>query len=206
MQKVIFAMSAGLLLGCIELNGCGTRVLVQPSADMATYNRVAILPFETDSFLSTVGHQLADEILVRIMEKAPELEMVERSRIDTLIQEQNLNRDGYLNLESAIKVGRLLGVKAIVTGSTTVSIGDIQPTSLHPQRVATGAATIRFIDTETGKIIWAKREQTEYATYTTGGEGGVPYGIKTDHEMIQVVIQRLGEALAKHFYPHDEIR
>jgi TolB-like protein len=194
-----------VLMLCLLL-GCGQRVLVQPQADMSRYNRLAILPFETDSFLSTIGHQVADEILVQILDKAPDLEVVERTRIDALIQEQRLSQEGYISLESAIRVGRLLGVKAIVTGSVTVSIGNIRVSSLNTQRVATGVATIRFIDTETGKIVWAKREQSEYGTFTTSPEGSTPYNIKTDHEMIQEVIHRLGQLLAHPFYPHYEIQ
>ncbi|MCK5242537.1 hypothetical protein KAR34_08805 [bacterium] len=184
--------------------GCGKRVLVQPSANMSDYSRIAILPFETDSFLSTLGHQMADELLVVLLEKAPQIDMVERSRIDALLQEQKLSKQGYISMESAIQVGRLLGVRAIVTGSITVSIGEVQPTPLSPQRIATGVATIRFIDTETGKIIWAKREQNQYAVYTTTVDGRSPYSDKTDHEMMQAVVQKLGQLLAKPFYSHYE--
>jgi len=205
MNRIAFNLIVILFMVSI-VSGCGKRVLVQPNADMVTYKRIAILPFETDSFLSTIGYQLADEILVNLLEKAPQLEIVERARIDALIQEQRLARGGFLSLESAIRVGRLLGVQAVVTGSVTVSIGDIQPTSLHPQRVANGVATIRFIDTETGKIIWAKREQTQYTSYITTVDGSNFYGIKTDHEMIQEVICALGQLLAQSFYPHYEIQ
>jgi TolB-like protein len=195
-----------VLLVCTGLSGCGKRVLIQPSADMSHYSQVAILPFETDSFLSTLGHQMADELLVVLLEKAPQLNLVERSRIADLLQEQKLSKEGYLSMESAIQVGRLLGVRAIVTGSITVSIGDVRPTPLSPQRIATGVATIRFIDTETGKIIWAKREQSQYAVYTTTVDGQSPYSDKTDHEMMQTVVQELGQLLAKPFFSHYEIQ
>ena len=45
------AAGCGLLL---LLSGCAHRVLVQPVLDMNQYNRIAVLPFETDSYLSTV--------------------------------------------------------------------------------------------------------------------------------------------------------
>ncbi|MEW6516838.1 MAG: CsgG/HfaB family protein [candidate division FCPU426 bacterium] len=195
-------LGAGLLI----LAGCGQRVLVQPQADMSAYNRIAILPFETDSFLSTIGHELADEIMVAVLEKAPNVELVERGKIDDLLQEQQLVRSGYISVDSAVSVGKLLGVKAIVTGSVAVSIGDIQPTPLSPQRVATGTATMRFVDVTTGRILWAKRAKSEYSSFTQQPDGLAPYNAMTDHEMIQAVIRGLGEQLAQQFYPHYEIR
>lgn len=199
-------MLAGLGALLLAAAGCGQRVLVQPQTDMNEYNRIAILPFETESFLSTIGHQLADEIMVELLDKAPEVQLVERARIDSLLQEQQLVRSGYLSNDSAVAVGKMLGVKAIVTGSVTASIGDIQPTPLSPQRVATGIATMRFVDVATGRILWAKRAKSEYSSYTQHPDGETPYSYRTDHEMVQAVIQDLGKQLAQFFYPHYELR
>jgi TolB-like protein len=193
-----------LMLGLA--GGCAKRVLVQPVADMSRYNRLAVLPFETDSFLSTVGNQLADDIIVNLLEKAPNLNIVERARIDALMNEQNLVRRGYLSPESAIQVGRLLGVKAVITGSISISIGDIRPTALSARRVATGVATVRLIDTETGKVVWAKREKSEYSCYIGSDKESVTFSFRTDHEMVQQVIQKLGGLLAEAFYPHYELQ
>ncbi|MCD4813200.1 CsgG/HfaB family protein [bacterium] len=204
-MKSFFGKSLVILAIMIGLGGCGTRVLVQPKADMGYYNRVAVLPFETDSFLSTVGYQLADEILVQLLETTPALQMVERTQIEALLQEQTMVRSGYMSMESAIQVGRLLGVRAIVTGSVTIAIGDVRSSPLNAQRVATGVATIRFIDTQTGKIIWAKRETAEYGSFKSV-EGSTFYNYKTDHEIVQEVIQTLGKLLARNFYPHYELQ
>ncbi len=205
MKKMALSMAAIVLMLGLA-GGCAKRVLVQPGADMSRYDRLAILPFETDSFLSTVGNQLADEIIVILLEKAPNLNIVERARIDALMNEQQLVRSGYLSQESAIQVGRLLGVKAVVTGSISISIGDIRPTALSTRRVATGVATIRLIDTETGKIAWAKREKSEYSDYIGSDKESGTFNFRTDHEMIQQVIQKLGGLLAEDFYPHYELQ
>ena len=98
-------------------------------------------------------------------------------------------------------VGRLLGVKLIMTGSLSVSIGDIRPAPGSAQRVATGTATARLIDTETGKIIWGGREESNYSTFLDEGK----YSVHTDQEMIEYVIRDLGQQLAQVFYPHYEL-
>ncbi len=184
--------------------GCAPRVLVQPAVDLERYNRIAVLPFESDSFLSTVGHQLADEVVVQLLRKVPTLDIVERTRIDALLQEQNLANRGYLSPESAIAVGKMLGVKAILTGSISLSVGDVRTTRENEQRVASGVATVRFIDVETGKVLWARREKSDYTLFKSFGDRGESYAVKTDHEMIQEIIDDLAKEVIKPFYPHYE--
>jgi hypothetical protein len=106
-----------------------------------------------------------------------------------------------VSAESAVAVGRLLGVKIIMTGSLSVAIGDIRPSPGNAQRVATGTATARLIDTESGKIIWGGREESNYSTFL--GEG--TYSVHTDQEMIEYVIRDLGKQLSETFYPHYEL-
>ena len=197
----------GLALGVVMITGCAHRVLVQPQVDVAQYQRVAVLAFETDSFFSTVGQQLADEMVVELLEKAKNIDVIERSRVDALMQEQQMARGGYVSQETAVKLGSLLGVQLIITGSVSVAVGDIQSTPSNARRLATGTVTLRCIDAMTGKIILAKRERAEYADYfERDEEGNRSYVSRTDHELVQEVIHRLAKAVAKVFFVHEELR
>lgn len=187
-------------------SGCAQRVLVQPPVDIAHYNRIAVLPLETDSYLSTAGNQLADEIVLNLLKFAPQLDVIERTRVDALMNEQHLVRSGYISSESAIALGRMLGVRAILTGSVSLSIGDIQPTPLSLQRVATGAVTVRLIDTETGKVIWGDRRESDYTMLLDTGPGRISGVTKTDQEMVQEVVKDLARSVAQVFYSHYEYR
>lgn len=200
MKYKLVAIIAFLLLS----SGCAKRVLVQPSVDVGVYNRIAVLPFESDSYFSTIGHQLADEIMVQLLKKTEGLEIIERSRIDALMQERHLSSQGYLSSDSAITVGKLLGVKGILTGSVALSVGDVRITQENEQRVATGVATIRFVDVESGKVVWAKREKSDYTLFKSTDSDGSSYAVKTDHEMIQEIIDDLAHQITKPFYPHYE--
>jgi TolB-like protein len=202
--KSFIKIAAASLLALLAA-GCAQRVLVQPVVDTGTYHRLAVLPLETDSYLSTVGNQIADEIVVNLLKNAPQLDIVERSRVDAIIREQDLARAGYISPESAIAVGKMLGVRAILTGSVSVSIGDIQPTALSAQRVATGAATVRLIDTQTGKILWGDRQESQYSTFIGARPDDIGIN-RTDQEMVQEVVKQLGSAIAQSFYPHYEYR
>lgn len=187
------------------LAGCAQSVLVMPEPELDKYKNIAILPFESDNYFATGGTSVADAVMLELLEKAKQTTVIERARIDAVLHEQNLSQQGYISPETAVQVGRLLGVQALVTGSVSVSIGDIRPTPLSQQRMATGTATVRVIDTTTGQVVWAKREQNEYAAFINVTPDGT-YTNKTDQEMVQALIQNLGQQVAKHFYPHYELR
>ena len=199
-----FAKLVGTSLLVILSVGCAPRVLVQPSVDTTRYNRIAILPLESDNYFSTIGNQMADEVVVDLLKNAHDIDVIERSRIDALMREQDLGRAGYVSPESAVAIGRLLGVRALLTGSVSISIGDIRPTPLSAQRVATGVATVRLIDTETGRVIWGDRKQSEYSMFLRTGDTLSVF--KTDQEMVQEVVKQLAIQIAQMFYPHYEYR
>ncbi len=195
----------GLACG-LALAGCAQRVLVQPAVDLERYHRVAVLPFTTDSYLSTLGTQLADEIVVDLLRHAPQVEVMERARVDALIREQSLARGGYLDPQTAVSLGRLLGVQGLVMGSISLSVGNIRPTPLSAQRIATGVVTARLIDAATGKIVWSERKDSDFSQFlTTEPDNTVSY-VWTDQEMIQRVLQDLAESVAQAFYAHEEWR
>ncbi len=193
----------GAILLLAVAGGCAQRVLVQPAVDVSRYHRLAVLPFETESFLSTVGSQLADEVVIALLKNAPDIEVVERARVDALMQEQSLSRGNYLDPRTAIALGKMLGVQALVTGSVTVSIGNIQPTPLSGQRVANGTATVRVIDVETGKVIWGDRRESTSSDFLRNDPDHPSLGnLRTDQEMAQNVMRDLGQKIAQAFYPH----
>lgn len=201
MKRWQYHLSLAVLLFATS---CAQRILVQPTIDVTRYNRLAVLPFETDSFLSTAGNQLADEIIIDLLHNAPNLDVVERTRIDVLLQEQNLARQGLVNPDSAVSVGRMLGVNAVLTGSLSVSISDIRPATMV-LREAGGVATVRLVDAETGKVVWSNRVESQYTTFVSDQHQELVSTI-TDQEMMQNVIQDLGRSLAQAFYPHYELQ
>jgi len=203
-SRVKYAVFAISVLALLMTSACARRVLVQPTLDVARYDRVAVLPFETTSILSTIGNQLADEIILNLVRNAPALDVIERTRIDDLLREQNLARSRVVDPTSAVSLGRLLGVRVIVTGSMSIGVETIEPVLNSRRRVAVGIAIMRLIDTETGKIIWSQREESQSATFL--GEGQSYLNVKTDQDMIQDVVRDLARSLAQNFYEHYEYR
>jgi hypothetical protein len=63
------------------LPSCTRCVLIGSAVDSDVYKRTAITPFVTEGTASAIGSQLADEVTLRLLEKAPQTQIVESTRI-----------------------------------------------------------------------------------------------------------------------------
>jgi curli biogenesis system outer membrane secretion channel CsgG len=88
--------------------------------------RVAILDFEyaaTGQTASIVGgiapSQGVSDLLTNKLVDGGSYTLVERSRIQAVLQEQNLGASGRIDASTAAQVGRILGVDAVIIGSIT---------------------------------------------------------------------------------------
>lgn len=112
---------------------------------------VAVLYFDNNSIgrdaadFAGIGKGIAD-LLITDLAANPELRVVERERIQTLLREQDLVRQGAIDAGTAIRLGKLLGVRHMVTGGFM---------STGSQMVLTA----RTIDVETGRIDNPQRVQ-----------------------------------------------
>ncbi len=196
----------GLVSATVLLGGCAHLVQVPPVVDTSQYHRLAVLPFVAETSFSTVGTLLADDVVVDLFKRAPQIEVMERARVDALLQEQSLAQGPYLDPKTAVSLGKLLGVQALLTGSVSVDIGNVRPTPLSAQRITTGVAIVRLIDAATGKIIWTDRKESEVAQFLdTEPDNSITY-VWTDQETVQRVLQDLAANIAQAFYAHEEWR
>ena len=95
--------------------------------------------------------------------------VIERKKLDAVLQEQNFSNSERANPSSAAQIGKVLGVNAIVVGSVTqfgmddksIDIGGIARTFGGFGRAnvgkkegkATVAVDARLVDVETGEIL-----------------------------------------------------
>ena len=103
-------------------------VLVTPAGAQAPKKRVAVLNFEYGTVSTSVaqifgtnmdvGKGIADILVGRLVE-GPVYTVYERKSIDKIMSEQNLSNSDRADPAAASKIGRLLGVDAIIIGSIT---------------------------------------------------------------------------------------
>jgi curli biogenesis system outer membrane secretion channel CsgG len=175
-NKILGAMT--LLLG-LFLVSCGTTGVSStfkveetpvakfnpPPAGLET-KRIAIIEFKDKTSNSplkgNVGSIAIDE-LTTLLVNSERFQVIERERIDALLQEQGLAGKGIVDANTAAKIGKVLGADLIFTGAITnwevkktkdgtfIIIGGTKSQNLHIELALDG----RIIDTTTGAILFA---------------------------------------------------
>ncbi len=103
---------------------------------------VAIAEFvDLDGKVTSFGKFLAEELVTRLY-KTKKLKVIERQRLDKVIAEQNLSLTEVIEASSAKRIGRILGVDAIVTGTISELGNNFR-------------INARIINTETGELLAA---------------------------------------------------
>jgi TolB-like protein len=103
---------------------------------------IAVLPFENKSGLAEITSTVQDKMITSLY-SLKRFKIIERSQIDKVLSEQKLGMTGAIDPAKAVKVGKIIGVDAILMGSISSS--------------GTGVGMdARLIDTETGTVITAK--------------------------------------------------
>lgn len=164
--------------------------------------RVAVLSFDDAAVQSSsaaalgsshdVGTSLAD-VLVKELLDGRTYSVIERRVIDQVVKEQNFSNSSRADTKTAVAIGRLLGVDAIITGSVTqfgveekeVSVGS-GSLSRVTRGVLTGgkrknatakvSITARLVDTSSGEILTAASGSGEASKASVGG-GGYASGV-----------------------------
>lgn len=135
-------------LWCVVLFLFSTQLFLTTQAQDQV--RVAVLYFENNSLskqeqLEPLSTGFA-EMLITELQKRSGFSIVERHRLNEVIQEQQLSNSAGFDASTASRIGRLLGAQALVLGSFMNSFSD----ELRMD--------IRLIEVETGKTLLAAEE------------------------------------------------
>ncbi|MBN2135174.1 MAG: hypothetical protein JW737_05550 [Acidobacteria bacterium] len=136
--------------------------------------RVAVMEFENNAASQWSSYGLgkaAQDALVTALVESGNFSVIERQKIDMLLAEQGFGESGRVTPQSAAKIGKLLGVQIIITGSVTQfgreeTGGGIA--GLVGGKVVewSGALDARMINVDTGEIMDVAKGE---GTITEGG-------------------------------------
>jgi len=102
-------------------------------------SKIAIIEFsDIQGKVSNLGRYLAEELTTRLY-LTGEFEVVERQLLNKVLQEHQLTLSGIIDENSAVELGKILGVDAIATGSITDLGSGVK-------------VNARLISTESGKV------------------------------------------------------
>ncbi len=154
--------------------------------DYATVQTVSASVFGTNV---DVGKGIVD-LLVTDLVKDGSFSVIERKALDKILAEQNFSNSNRADANSAAKIGKVLGVDAIVVGSITEFGNETKKTGLggmggnwhgmglgnvgHSNTKANVAVTARLINVDTAEIMGVaegKGQSSRASTNLLGGGG-----------------------------------
>jgi curli biogenesis system outer membrane secretion channel CsgG len=180
------------------------------AADKSSKPRIAVIEFKSkadNQWWYHNGASAMQDVFVTELVKSGKFRVVEREQLQALMAEKNLTLSGDVDPNTAVKIGKLLGVNYLLTGSVTEygvtdkgahgrSVGRI-PGFAAGKRTFVAAVNARLIDTSTGEIAWADEASAEESSVkvNVGGFGG---GVDDDRmfdKVMKPVIQQLSASL-----------
>ncbi|PHV63619.1 CsgG/HfaB family protein [Cyanobacterium aponinum] len=181
----------------IETNFNVVKANPSPSIIAQTTNdekiRVAVLDFDYSALsnpqwmLSIFGGSArgVSDVLVNRLVDSEKYRVIERSRLDAVLAEQNLGASGRVDPSTAAEIGRLLGVEVVIIGSVTQFDIQKQGSTFGLFGVNVGGQTtealvslnVRAVNTTTGEIIMGAEgsgvgTQKDDQVYVFGMGGG----------------------------------
>ncbi|MGA8309380.1 MAG: CsgG/HfaB family protein [Terriglobales bacterium] len=170
-----------------------------PSPTQGRKKRVAIMDFDYATVHGGIAAMFGQDVdvgkgisdlLVTYLVKDGSYSVIERKALDKIMAEQNFSNSDRANPTSAAKIGKLLGVDAIIVGSITQFGNETKNMNLggaggalggfglggfgHKKSKAIVALTARMVDIDTGEILAVaegKGESQRESTSLLGGGG-----------------------------------
>jgi hypothetical protein len=129
--------------------------------------RVAVIGFDSTSpgYLWSIDSELskaATDLMINALVNTNRFRVFERTKLEAILQEQDFQvTSGRVDPSTAVKIGKMIGVDSIVTGSvTSIMFSKSGGITLGPlnlkKSTATVTVTVRAINVTTGEIIFSE--------------------------------------------------
>src|SRR5882672_7129956 len=153
----------------VSIAGCNPSTTVKQKEAMTIDNnkamaglkrRIGVVDFvnKTTYGANRLGTSASD-ILITELAKSNRFIVVERDKLDKLMEEQKLGMSGAIDPNTAAKMGKILGLNAIVTGAISQfgeeTEGSEYLITQSKSQVVKCTVDIRVVDVETGQILYA---------------------------------------------------
>ncbi|MBI5787252.1 MAG: hypothetical protein HZA78_00155 [Candidatus Schekmanbacteria bacterium] len=185
LKPLILLLSAGIVIfsgGCAATKELQAEPVKKVILSKGPKKRVAVIDFENKTAYGRerLGSSAAD-ILTTELVKSQQFIVIERAKLNQIMEEQGLGMSGVIDPKTATRAGQILGLNAIVTGAVSQFGIKSQGTDVgfykSKLQIAETAVDLRVIDTGTGQILLAETGQGSATTETSevlgmGGRAG----------------------------------
>ena len=184
-----------------------------PSTALAGKPRVAIIDFDSEekNFWSDWRHHKEEvefevnALFINELVKSGKFTVIERQRLDAILQEQNLSLTGQISPSTAVQAGKLLGVDYMLTGRITKfgqrQVGGNAAWGIAmsaKKKTLEGGLSVRLINTTTGEIVFADEatgEDSNYKINILGTGGGVDYDETAVDKVFRPAVEELSRKI-----------
>jgi curli biogenesis system outer membrane secretion channel CsgG len=231
-----------LLISLLAMLVLATPVLAQKKLskeEKAKLPRIAILDFKAapDAWhgwlhggwgnqMGTISNQLRDLFTTEIVEKGKnKIRVIERERLQDLRAELNFQQSGEVDTATVQRIGKLLGVKYVMTGKVTrfaykeagfssgwgvgALVGRVTGNgmagavagSVNVKKASfSGRLDIRLIEVETGEILgaWKDEDKLDDTSVKVAGTGAeVQYDEELVNKVFEPIVERITPKLLR---------
>lgn len=184
-----------LIAGVVILAACAPKASVKRQQAMTATEterveskytgpkrRIAVVDFENKTAYgqNRLG-SAATDVLITELAKTGKFVVVEREKLNRVLEEQKFQSSGAVDPRTVVKIGKILGVNAIVTGVIS-QFGEKTQGSDYlivqsKKQIAETTIDVRVVDTETGQVLYADSgkgtgKSTLRNVLGMGGRGG----------------------------------
>lgn len=144
--------------------------------------RVAVMDFEDKAhYGNNIGSGITDMLVTALVESKKFI-VIEREELENIMKEQGLGMSGAVTPQSAAKVGQLLGVELMITGSVSEfgtkkdkvggGLSNLGGFNLGvSSESARSVVDIRLVNTSTGEILASKSAEGEESSKSLDNVG-----------------------------------
>jgi curli biogenesis system outer membrane secretion channel CsgG len=196
----------GILLSAIALFSLAAgSISAAPAQDLKKQHRplVAVMPFafKADNLeYAGIEKGLADALASELVKKK-KFRMIERNRIDILLEEIKFQQTGLVDPATAAQIGKQLGAEAYILGSVvSVSARDEWRSVKFAEKTTRWVdveAEAKLVDVQTGEILASGRAMGKSKTAEKHAFGGKVGELASVKSMSQKALQNLTENLAR---------
>jgi TolB-like protein len=122
---------------------------------------VSVISFESmEGNNSLLGDYLSDNFLGKLLNNSSKINIIDRSKLNELLNEQELKISGLTDKDTVSKIGQLIGINGIVIGKYQVVNNWFSQDRI--------TISVKVIDIESGRIIFSDEIETEYDDQLAG--------------------------------------
>jgi curli biogenesis system outer membrane secretion channel CsgG len=163
MKKALSLVILFSLAGCspsTKVKQKETMTIDKPQGMVALKRRIGVVDFQNKTAYGQARlGTAASDILITELAKSGKFIVVERDKLEKIMEEQKLGMSGAIDANTAAKVGKVLGLNAIVTGTISQfgsgTEGSEYLITQSKNQVVKCGVDIRVVDAETGQILYA---------------------------------------------------